>query len=430
MTTKRLAGYLINTETGVTMGVNSFSLLIVKFYQSGENATTIAKIYKKQRNDSRSLERLTTIISDFIEQLRIKKFVPNKMRVIHLDNPLVPPLLMVQLDLSWACNLHCRHCYLGNGKLIDKPLSREEWKEVINQAYGLQVPKIAFLGGEPLIAPNFFELVEYASNLGFKLYTTTNCTLVTPKTAIRLKEVGFNEIDVSIDGANPVSHEFLRGEGLFRKTIQGIKYLVDEGLRVKSATVIYKKNVHEIQDLIRLGYDIGLHHMYFNALLPGGEGKEIWKEYQISAEEWLKVKEIIAAWNSTYRRPKVFAENGFVFNGSLRKDTLSNLKGWEYAGCKAGKRELIIAPDGFAIACPILSSERKFHTMSIRQYSLKQIWEQDEWVIKLRQVNETTLQGKCRTCSYRIICKGGCHILTLFEYGHINYPDPRCHLTS
>lgn len=426
MVNKRMQGYLVNLETGITVGVNSFGLLIAKLYQDGKSISEIVETCQKIQDRSESTNLLEEKVSGFINQMKQKGFLSEKIRIIALDNPLVPPLLRVQLDISWKCNLHCRHCYLGNTELIGEPLAIEEWKTLINQLYKMGVPKIAFLGGEPLLSPIFFELAEYASKMGFKLYTTTNGTIVTSAIAMRLIQVGFNEVDVSLDGATPETHEFLRGKGTFEKTIQGIQYLVTAGLRVKSATVVSKKNIDEIWKLMELGKRLGLRHMYLNALLPGGTGKEIWKEYEILTEDWLSIKNAVQKWNDTHSQPKIFAETRFIFNNYLASSVSANLDSCEYAGCKAGKREMIITPDGFVAACPLLSTEREFQTMNVREYSLKEIWERDEWIVKLRKVTENTVQGKCKNCQNRIICKGGCHILALFEYGDINQPDPRC----
>lgn len=430
MATKKIQGYLVNIETGIMVGVNSLGLLIAKLHRDGKSITEIVEICQKIKGCLESTKLLKKKVSDFINQMKQKGFPSEKIRIIQLDNSLVPPLLRAQLDISWECNLRCRHCYLDNTELIDKPLTKDEWKILIDQLYKMQVPKIAFLGGEPLLSPMFFELAKYASQMGFKLYTTTNGTLVTPAMAIRLTQVGFNEVDVSLDGAMSNTHEFLRGRGTFKKTIQGIQHLVSAGLRVKSATVVSKKNINEIWKLMELGKKLGLHHMYLNALLPGGIGKGIWKKYEITTRDWLGIRNIIQKWNIIYSRPRVFAEIRFIFNNYQVKSALSDLDSCEYAGCKAGKREMIITPDGFIAACPLLSTERKFQTMSVRKYSLKEIWEKDEWIVKLRKVNENTLRGKCKNCQNRIICKGGCHILALFEYGNINQPDPRCHLIN
>lgn len=422
----RIYGYLMDKETGGMIGVNRFGLLIAGLYQAGKEVDEIVEICEKQQYaTSVSRKKIEAMVTEFIEKMQQKGLTQERVRAIKTASQY--QLLTVQLDLSWDCNLSCRHCYLGDVRLIGEPLTKEEWRVVIDQIYKMHVPKIVFLGGEPLLSPYLFDLAKYAYELGFKIFTTTNGTLVTPKIASQLHQTGFNEIDVSLDGATIESHEFLRGKGTFKQTIRGINSLIFAGLQVKSATVLYKKNFTEVPELLKLGRSIGLKQMYFNPLLSGGTGKKIWRDCELSFKEWRIVKEIVQKWNKSNNEPKAFAESGFDFKGV---STYVNLGGCEYAGCKAGKRELIITPDGFAVACPLLSTERQFHTINIREYSLEEIWQRDEWVVKLRQVDETTLQGKCRECPNLIICKGGCHILSLFECGNINQPDPRCPLLT
>ena len=427
MSNKKLAGYLINRETGIMIGVNQFGLSVAQGYKDGKSVSEIAGMYRRRKDYP--LGVLEEMISKFVDQMKDRGFERTKINIISLKERSVPPLLTVQLDLSWDCNLRCRHCYLVNTKLIDKPLTKKEWQDIIDQVYKMQVPRIAFLGGEPLVSPIFFDLAEYAFRYGLKLYTTTNAVLVTSKIAKRLLQVGFNEIDVSLDGATTESHEFLRGEGTFDKTIKGISNLVASGLRVKSATVLSKKNLNEIWDLMKLGQDLGLYHMYFNTMIPIGSEKDFLKRYELCGEDWIFAKEIVRKWNAGHKQPKVFAENWFIF-GDLSGRKLETLKDFDYAGCRAGKRELIITPDGFIAACPLLSTKREFQTMNIRRNSLEEIWQKDEWITRLRQVNESTIQGKCKSCFLKIVCKGGCHVLALFECGNINQPDPRCPLTN
>jgi len=239
-----------------------------------------------------------------------------------------------------------------------------------------------------------------------------------------LLKVGFNEIDISLDGASAETHQLLRGEGTFASMVEGAEHLVNVGLIVKSATVLHKKNIAEIWAILSLGKNLGFSEMYFNQLLPGGRGADIWDDLLISFQEWMDVKEEIREWNRKNKKPRAFAENSFDFVRQIFQSL--SFEGCEYAGCKAGKRELIITPDGFAVACPLLSTQREFHTLNVRERSLEEIWHSDEWICKLRDVNESTILGKCKTCPGLSICQGGCHVLALFKRGALNEPDPRC----
>lgn len=424
-----LCGYLMDKITGGLIGVNRFGFVVALLYQQGKNVAEIIEYCQNTYEISTDTMKLKQLISIFIKQMEQKGLTKERLRLIRLKESF--QLLTAQLDLSWDCNLHCRHCYLGSTKLIENPLTKEEWQGIIDQLYDMDVPKIVFLGGEPILANHFFDLSRYATKQGFKIFTTSNGTLITAATAHDLVKSGFNEIDISLDGATNQSHEFLRGHGTFAKTLNGIKHLISTGLIIKTATVLNSMNAKEVKDILLLGKEMGINEMYFNPLLPGGRDGNFWNNYVLTFEEWLAVKKIIRQWNRSRnkKQPKAFAESGFDFSNFSETVEYPSSSSCNYVGCKAGKREMIITPDGFIAPCPLLSTKRQFQTMNIRQFSLNEIWGRDEWIIKLRGVNEYTLSGKCKNCKAISICQGGCHVLALFEYGDICQPDPRCPYT-
>ena len=420
-----IKGYVMNKATGMMYGLNATGLKVVKLYITGKEREEIIDTLSKDAGITKQAEvtDFRRAIVNFLQSLMSKGFLRENTRVIDALDTSLPPILTAQLDLSWECNLKCRHCYLGeNKKLVSESLSREEWKNLIIQLRDLGVPKIAFLGGEPLLSQHLFELARFARENDFLIYTTTNGTLITSEICKKFLDCGFEEIDVSLDGASAKTHDFLRGKGTFPRTIKGIKNLIASGLKVKSSTVVSKINLSEISQLILLGRELGISRMYFNALLPGGSGSAL-AQYALTLDNWIYIKSIIAAWNKQRRRPKTFGENYFLFEEAT---TASDPNSCQYAGCKAGKREIIITPDGFVAACPMLSTDRAYHTMNVRDYSLLEIWRNDPWITKLRAVSEINLTGKCVECEFKPICKGGCHILSLWEKGALNAPDPRC----
>lgn len=413
-------GYLFNLDSGVLYGVNTNGLAVTKLYIEGQNESAIIETIVAQYGEGKRI-LIGQTVNSFLANLRKRQFLPNNTRLIIPSNS-APPLLTVQLDLSWACNLHCKHCYLGNKELRDKPLTQKEWEDVIIQLVGMGVPKVAFLGGEPLLYPFFFNLAVFSVERGLRIYTTTNGTLITPEICQRFVDAGFTEIDVSLDGASKETHEFLRGSGTFEKTVHGIELLVKHGLRVKSSTALSRINIGEIDLLLHFGREIGLSEMYFNSMLPSGAGKTI-QDHVVNIDDWRIVQSELKEWNAKRQRPKAFAEHFFLFDNYR---CVSNKSAFCYTGCKAGKRELIITPDGYIAVCPMVATEREYQTMSIRQYSLAEIWQSDPWVLKLRNITVETLWPVCQDCAYSVMCVGGCHLLALWHCGQLNAADPRC----
>ena len=78
------------------------------------------------------------------------------------------PFLVVW-DITYACNLKCKHCYANAGKNPGNELTTEEAKQGIDQLDRASVPIIAFSGGEPLVRKDILELTNYAHEKGMYL---------------------------------------------------------------------------------------------------------------------------------------------------------------------------------------------------------------------------------------------------------------------
>ena len=114
-----------------------------------------------------------------------------------------PDLKFLFFELTSQCNEYCKHCGSRCNDIHNlNMLSTAEWKSVLDQVkedFDLNSFTLAVTGGEPLLRPDFFEIMGYAHKLGYKWGMTTNGTLITPEVAKKLKEVGLATISISLE---------------------------------------------------------------------------------------------------------------------------------------------------------------------------------------------------------------------------------------
>ena len=93
--------------------------------------------------------------------------------------------LYVAWQITNECNLACLHCIeeSGPGKAFADELGRGEVLGVIDQLMDHEVPYLSFSGGEPMLHPHFFEMVERVTSRGSQLKIETNGHYLTPETA-------------------------------------------------------------------------------------------------------------------------------------------------------------------------------------------------------------------------------------------------------
>ena len=127
------------------------------------------------------------------------------------------------LYLTDACNMNCKHCYLGE-RLVEKeqmPLSSVKahldfWREVGST-------KVCFLGGDPTLYEHLHESVDYARALNYnKVIINTNLTNYAYKIMKEFTPEEITYIQTSLDGATSTTHDTIRRPGAFSETTESI----------------------------------------------------------------------------------------------------------------------------------------------------------------------------------------------------------------
>ncbi|HEY5276409.1 MAG TPA: radical SAM protein, partial [Coriobacteriia bacterium] len=132
---------------------------------------------------------------------------------------------IIAWEITRSCNLSCAHCraaaqfghYHGELKL-------DEIKATIDDIVTISNPIIILTGGEPLMRPDIWEIVDYAHEKGAMPVIGTNATLLTDEIAQKMADHKIPRISVSVDFPTAEGHDAFRGQpGCFDATIEGIK---------------------------------------------------------------------------------------------------------------------------------------------------------------------------------------------------------------
>ncbi len=94
------------------------------------------------------------------------------------------------------------------------------------------VPVILFSGGEPLLRKDLFSLANLAREMGLRIALSTNGTLITSEVARQIKQVGFAEVGISLDGIGANNDHFRGRSGAFEAALTGIRNCVALELKV------------------------------------------------------------------------------------------------------------------------------------------------------------------------------------------------------
>ena len=157
----------------------------------------------------------------------------------------------VNIEITLACNLRCKHCGSTAGHPRSSELTFDELVQCFRELRSLGGEVVCLLGGEPLVRRDWEELGKAAGDAGLDLVLITNGMLVDEPTAARIAALPtLHRIGVSLDAADPDVHDAMRGRrGSHGRSVRALHLLRDAGLEVGAITTVSRTNFGELPGL-------------------------------------------------------------------------------------------------------------------------------------------------------------------------------------
>ncbi len=368
-------------------------------------------------------------------------------------------------NFTFLCNLKCKHCYEDAGVRQPELTTDQAYEavDVLSRIAGVGLPSVSFSGGEPLMREDFFEVASYAKKRIPYVSIATNGTLLTKDNVKRLKDIGVDYAEISLDGASKEVHEsFRRVPGCFAKAMKGIENCVDEGLDACIAAVAHRENLSEIPKIIELAEKLGTRFMHFN-YIPVGRAKEH-IELDLSPRERLSLLEMIGKKTvDLYMKAKQEEEETGRTNiktdrffstcpqyasvvkrlsGEIGEDFAVSAhyaakKGVEnvanfLGGCGAARLYIALEPNGYLKPCVFFPTNKETVFGNILEDDFEELWDNNEllWELRSRESLESYRIGGeavgCGNCKDKYIC-GGCRARSYSYFnGRLTAADIGC----
>jgi len=334
-----------------------------------------------------------------------------------------PPMLSASIRVTKACNLKCMHCYANAGKQLEKELSFNEIKDILNQFNHLGSTSIFFTGGEPFLRKDMPDLINYASSLGMSVYLSTNGTLLNKEILQKIKNSRLALFQISMDGSNSKLHDGIRGiPGVFKKAKSALALsskILKENVGV--GTVLMKDNHEDLSNIIKTASTFGADTFALIILLDMGRAEKI------------KKIDAIETFNAIQKMFKVYKKNGknikFALNTTLPpplipKELRKEL--WNKFCFCSFPYTLGIEANGDVAPCDGFFSFKETILGNIHKKKLKDIWYNSKLIKKLKSIKPSDLKGVCNKCKYVEYCNGGCRAAAYQKYKDFLMPDPLC----
>ncbi len=225
------------------------------------------------------------------------------------------PVKSIRVSVTEDCNLNCFYCHReGEWHRHRSEMTPEEIERILKIARELDIRKVKFTGGEPLVRGDIVEIVQRSAPLMDRdISLTTNGTLLS-KYAYDLKEAGLHRVNVSLDTLDPEKYKKITRKDMLKDVINGIHTAVDAGLNPVKLNMVLLRGINEdeIEDMIRFSAESKTILQIIELEAPvEKEQTEFFRKYHVNPkfiEEHLeKIAEEIR-YNELHRRKR------FIFN--------------------------------------------------------------------------------------------------------------------
>lgn len=314
----------------------------------------------------------------------------------------------VTWEITLKCNLRCVHCLSDAGKALERELSTDECKALIDQWTALKVFQVNIGGGEPFAREDFLGLLQHAHRKGLVTCVSTNGLLVDRTLVRRLAELEMLYLQVSLDGATEEVNDAVRGRGTFKSILRAMDNLASENVPFSINTVLTRRNFEQLESLRSLAGEYG-GELRVSRFRPSGRGKNSRKDLAPTTKqledfsEWLNRHDLVRTGDSF-----------FCLTSEKRRR-----KGLDM--CGAAKMTCCVGPDGKVYPCAFLQ-EAPFLAGDVREEPFKSMWDNSTVFKRFRELDVLS----CVSCYRFEICRGGCPAMAYHTYHDLSMPDPEC----
>lgn len=245
----------------------------------------------------------------------------------------------IQIELTTACNLRCSYCYRKSGpNEPEDRLATSRLLEILVVLLNNGLHSVELTGGEPLLHPNFVQIVNFCGERFSLIGLLTNGTLITESLLDKL--LPFRDkmvVSVSLDSHIPTVHDARRGRrGAFDKTANAIRLLSQQGFLTRVSMSVDQHNWKDIESTLLLARQLGASMFTYSPILPFGRAEHNFGFWSYEAEEVLQTE-------------KQLAEKYKGFLHFLPEDTTLEIH--QPGGCGAGHRVYAMDPRGLVRPC-------------------------------------------------------------------------------
>ncbi len=196
---------------------------------------------------------------------------------------------ILQINIGYTCNLHCRHCHVDAGPERREMMTRQNMEYCLDALDKSSIKTIDITGGTPEINPEFYWLIENIRSKvpDAEILVRSNLTLLEGNNRYSHIPEFLKQHRVTIIASLPCTTrekvDTIRGEGVFDRSINALKLLnsigYSQGKNGLDLNLVYNPEgpflpedqqhlEHEFRKFLLDNYGIVFSHLYTITNMP------------------------------------------------------------------------------------------------------------------------------------------------------------------
>ncbi|MFZ0805413.1 MAG: radical SAM protein [Candidatus Sulfotelmatobacter sp.] len=338
-----------------------------------------------------------------------------------------PRPLQVTWEMTQTCDWKSSPARAAaRGQRNKSEFSTAEAFHLIEQVASMHVPLLVLTGGDPLLRPDLFPIIEFAARHSVR---TSLTLLPTPhldrETIAELKARGLMRVAFWLHGSTATLNDNHWGvSGSYRRTVEAVGWCHEVELPVQINTVMERRNLHDVDSMIELltRLDVALWNVFF--LVPTSAEQT---RHLLSAEEH---EDVFARLYAASKRVHFQIK---TTEGQHYQRYLLQQRARESRGRMTAEEVITCAPRGVNdgkgfvfinhVGDVLPSRYLPLPAGNVTTESLSDIYCEAPLFVSLRDSSQ--LKGKCGLCPVRNVC-GGSRARAYAMTGDVFAADPCC----
>ena len=339
--------------------------------------------------------------------------------------------LSAAFELTPACNMACRMCYVRMDKKTQESIAplrpASEWLRIAEQAREQGLLYILLTGGEPFSHPEIRQILSGLQKRGFIVSINTNGTMIDEKAIEWLKMTPPSRVNITLYGASDETYARLCGKkDGFTRVSHAIHLLQKSGIAVKINASLTPYNACDLEKIFAFCKEHKLHIQATSYMFPPLRRDQslVGKNDRFTPEQAAyyaaKIESLLNGEAAFLKRVE---EGKFTELAAKADEDCENDCAGEGDGirCRAGKCTAWVTWEGKMLACGMIPEEYAPNVFDIGYM--------EAWKTVTAKTDAIRLPAACHECELKDTCRA-CAAMVFTESGNYHtVPEYRCRMT-